>query len=55
MAVRNFSSWCRAVEFHFLVVSLAVLLYFVLPPTAVIVLSVAMLGRLVFSELVSQW
>jgi hypothetical protein len=55
MAVKNPTSWRRTAESHFLAVSLAVLLYFVLPPTAVVVLSVAILGGFVVSELVSLW
>jgi hypothetical protein len=55
MAVTNPTSWRRTTEPHFLAVSLAVLLYFVLPPTAVVVLSVAILAGFVFSELVSRW
>jgi hypothetical protein len=55
MAVKNPTSWRRAAESHFLAVSLVVLLYFILPPTAVVVLSVAILGGSVVSELVSRW
>jgi hypothetical protein len=53
--VQNPTSKRRTAESHFLAVSLAVLLYFVLPPTAVVVLSVVILGGFVFSELVSRW
>ena len=55
MAVKNPTSKRRTAESHFLAVSLAVLLYFVLPPKAVIVLSIAILGGFVVSELVSRW
>jgi hypothetical protein len=55
MAVKNPTSKRRTAESHFLAVSLAVLLYFVLPPTAVIVLSVTILAGFVFDELVSRW
>jgi hypothetical protein len=55
MAVNNRTSHRRTAESHFLAVSLAVLLYFVLPPTAVVVLSVAILGGFVVSEWVSRW
>jgi hypothetical protein len=55
MAVKNPISWRRTAESHFLAVTLAVLLYFVLPPTAEIVLSVAILGGFVLSEMVSRW
>jgi hypothetical protein len=54
MAVKNPTSWRRTAESHFLAVSLAVLLYFVLPPTAVIVLSVAILAGFVVSLAVPQ-
>jgi hypothetical protein len=55
MAVKNPTSWRRAAESHFLAVSLAVFLYFVLPPAAVIVLSLAILAGFIFDELVSRW
>ncbi len=54
MPVKNPTIWRRTAEFHFLAVSLAVLLYFVLPPTAVVVLSVAILAGFVVSELVPR-
>lgn len=50
MAVKNPTSSRRTAESHFLAVSLAVLLYFVLPPTAVVVLSIAILAGFVASE-----
>jgi hypothetical protein len=54
MAVKNPTSWRRTAESHFLAVSLAVLLYFVLPPTAVLVLCVAILVGFIVSELVPR-
>jgi|HubBroStandDraft_6_1064221.scaffolds.fasta_scaffold233276_3 hypothetical protein len=54
MAVENPTSWRRTAESHFLALSIAVLLYFVLPPTAVVILSVAILAGFVVSELVSR-
>jgi hypothetical protein len=45
----------RSVVDHTLAVGFAVLLYFVLPPTAVVVLSVVILAGFVFSELVPRW
>jgi hypothetical protein len=55
MAVKNPTSWRSTAESHFLPVSLAVLLYFVLPPTAVVVLYVAILAGFVVSEWMSRW
>jgi hypothetical protein len=55
MAVKNPTSWRRTAESHSLAISIAVLLYFVLPTTAAIVLSVAILAGFVFDELVSRW
>jgi len=55
VAIKNPTSWRRTAESHFLAVSLAVLLYFVLPPTEQVVLSIAILGGFVVSELVSRW
>jgi hypothetical protein len=54
MAVKNPTSWRRTAESHFLAVSLAVLLYFILPSAAVVVLSVAILTGFALSELVSR-
>ena len=54
MAVENPTSWRRTAESHFLAVSLAVLLYFILPPIAVVVLSIAILAGFIASELVSR-
>jgi hypothetical protein len=54
MAIKNPTSWRRAAESHFLGLSIAVLLYFVLPPAAVVVLSIAILAGFVASEWVSR-
>ncbi len=53
MAEKNPTSWSRTAESHFLAVSLAVLVYFVLPPAAVVVLSVVIRVGFVVSELMS--
>jgi hypothetical protein len=54
MAVKNPTSKRRTAESHFLAVGLAVLLYFVLPPAAVVVLSITILAEFVASELVPR-
>jgi len=54
MAVKNPTSSRRTAESHFLALIIAVLLYFVLPPTTVVVLSVAILAGFVASELMSR-
>jgi hypothetical protein len=54
MAVKNPTSWRRTPESHFLGLSVAVLLYFVLPPTTVVVLCVVILVGFVVSELVPR-
>jgi hypothetical protein len=55
MAIKNPISWRRTAESRFLAVSLAVLLHFILPPVAVVVLSIPILAGFVVSELVPQW
>lgn len=54
MAVENPTSKRRTPESHFLAISLAVLLYFVLPPVAVLFLSILTLASFVTSLVVPR-
>ena len=54
MAVKNPTSWRRTAESHFLALGIAVLLYLILPPAAVLVLCVVILVGFIVSELVPR-
>jgi hypothetical protein len=54
VAVKNPISWRRTAESHFLALGIAALLYFVLPSTAIVVLSVVILAGFVVSELMPR-